>query len=185
MMGIISDDEFARQLDELENGKSIPEPEVRPAVVVDINRGRGHTNETPESLRKIIGETALEGASVHSISEAFQISPSSISAYKAGATSTASYHKPDQELVKHTNNVRSKIADKATKRIMLALKEITPERVKDAKLKDISALAKDMSAVVKNIEPQTATQINAPTYMIYAPRVRKEDEFEVVEAINE
>ena len=184
-MGIISDDELNKQLEELENGHT-RDLIQSPCEVIDIARGRGHKSETPDSLRKVIGETAIEGASPKSISEAFGVSPSSISAYKNGATSTASYNQPDRALLTHTNQVRNKIVDKANKRILAALKNITPDRIRDAKLKDISSLAKDMSAVVRNIEPnRDANIINAPTYVIFAPRVKREDEYEVVEAINE
>ena len=183
MIGIVNDEDFEKEIEDL----SKPTPETKPCVIIDIARGRGSKPETPESLRKIIGDTALEGSSPQAIAEAFHISPSSISAYKVGATSTASYNKPNKELKDHTDKTRQQITKRASRRIMSAMKHITEDKIANAKLKDISGIAKDMSAVIKNIQPKDNNGMNvtATQYLIYAPRIKKEDEFEVVEAVNE
>ena len=189
MLGIVDDSEFEKQVEQLENGfhRDVPLNEVHPCEVIDIKRGRGAKVETPESLRKVISECAIDGEPVQEIAKSFDISPSSISAYKHSATSTASYHNPDKELAQHNSDVRTKITKRATTRIMQAMKHITEDKLRDAKLKDVSSVAKDMSAIVKNISPDAngGITINKPQYIIYSPRIRKEDEFEVVEAVNE
>jgi hypothetical protein len=189
MMGIVDDDEFNKELESLKNDEpSTTREPIEENKVVDINRGRGAKLETPEDIRKAIAECAIAGHSPKEIAEAFNISPSSISAYKVGATSTASYNRPDSELLKHGNSVREKITERATKKIMMALRHIDADKMSGAKLRDIAGIAKDMSAVVKNLEPRQDPSIinnNGPNYIIYTPRIRKEDEFEVVEAVNE
>ncbi len=153
--------------------------------VIDIQRGRptGRT-EVPMELRKIIGEEALV-SSAKDVARAFDISPSSISAYKHGSTSTTSYNNPETELKDHIDNKRSEIADSAREKLKLALEEITSEKVSGAKIKDIASIAKDMSSVVRNMEPspQIGLQQNNQV-VIYRPKMHDEDLYDVI-TVNE
>lgn len=185
-IGIVSDADFEKELEQLKPRERV-EANKNELKIVNIERGRGDKLETPENLRKVIAECAINNeARAANLAKIFNISPASVSAYKNGATSTASYNNPNESLVKHTNSVRTKISTRATKRIMMALKHITEDKIQDAKLKDIAALAKDMSSIVKNIDPDNRVNDgrSSITYHIYAPRVKSEEEYEVVDAID-
>src|SRR6185312_13410217 len=128
-MGIVSDSDFEKELEKL-NSDSIPSPSIQ-KLPKDTN-GRGNGNfEVPEGLRKIIGEEAnINGrASALQIASDFGISASSVSAYTRGATSTASIDNPHAEIVNHINTAKLRVSKKARKRLMMALNEITQERI--------------------------------------------------------
>src|SRR5712692_6580893 len=92
-MGIISAMSFQEELNKLSDALH------QESKVIQITRGRpvGGIERTPEE-RIDIAKAAIAGVSVEQISKEYAISPSSISAYKNGATSTASYNNNDQEL---------------------------------------------------------------------------------------
>lgn len=182
-MGIVSDSEFDKALKDVtpcpNNGDGI-------AVIKDINKGRGTGNtEVPDGLRKIIGEeSAINGrASALELANKFGISPSSVSAYSHGANSTSTIdEQPNREFI---NNAKLHVAKKARNRLVLALNSITKEKIESAKVKDIAGVAKDMSAIVKNMEPESPRNGNGgnsgPTFVFYSPQFRREEVFEVVQ----
>lgn len=155
------------------------------AMVRTIERGRGlHSVQVPEVLRAVIASDALENTSrsAKGIARAFDVSDSSLSAYKHGATSTASYDNPEAELKTKTNLTRNRIATKARSRLISALNHITPDKLEGAKLRDIAATAQAMSAVIRNIEPPAADVGNNVNIVLFAPRVKNEDSYEVIDA---
>jgi hypothetical protein len=172
-MMIVNDQEFEKELEKLN-----PTPET--AEVKDIERGRGKgSTEVPDSLRKVIGENAiLEGNGP--TREAFGLSQSSISAYKNGATSTATYNEPNAGLKEHTDIVKEQISAHAKHKLLRALENITDDKLNGASLKTISGLARDMSAVVKNIEPQTITPGTGVQFVFYSPKLRQESDYDVI-----
>src|SRR6516164_5456244 len=119
-MGIVSDSDLESELANLNRPKQQVE-------IKQIDRGRGHNNEAPESLRRIIGEESLNGTPASDIANAFGISKSSISAYKHGATSTASYNNPNPDLKRSNNIIRDKIVRKSNKKLLAALDQITDD----------------------------------------------------------
>lgn len=172
-MGIVDDSDF-----ESEVGKLNPS-----ALIKDLEKGRGDGNKNvPESLRKIIGEeSAINGrASGLELANSFGIKPSSVSAYNQGAHSTASYeNRPD---LTHINNAKLRVAKRARIKLILALNSLTKDKIESAKAKDIAGVAKDMSAVIKNMEPETprSSNPNGPTFIFYSPQFRPEQVFDVV-----
>lgn len=180
-MGICSNEDFESEISNL-NGKSQVTVEQLP------DRGRGNGNvETPESLRKIIGEETIENGrgSALQIARAFGISDSSVSAYSNGSHSTASYHNPTRSLASHLSKVKNKITKRAHSRLASALDSITPEKLAEANLREASGVARDMSVIIKNLEPENEkANDNAPRFIIYAPQIRQESSFEVIQ-VNE
>lgn len=176
MMGIVSDNDFEIELDRL---GGIPPP----VKIIDMNIGRGNGNkEVPESLKKIIGENAITEGSKETkvLTQALQISDSSLSAYKNGSTSTASYDSPDKELKNHVDGVRDKIINKSRARLLQAINHITKEKLEGTKARDLAGIAKDMSAVIKNLEPDDSSRNNNRPFVIYAPQFRSEQSFETL-----
>jgi hypothetical protein len=169
-LGILSDEEFNKELER--------------SQVIDINKGRGSNPQVPESLRKIIGENAVEEGSgpTKAMTRALGISDSSLSAYKQGARSTASYHNPNPELLDHVNKARQRIVKKARNRLVFALDGITEEKLSQEKPRDLAAIAKDMSAIIKDFEPRNDDNVAPKALIIFAPQMFKEERFDVINA---
>ena len=186
-MGIVSDKEFDSALVDCVN----PKPKAVPiAQIVDITRpGRkeGDVN-VPDSLRQIIGETSVTDGRQEAVALAknFGISPSAASAYAHGATSTASYNEqPNKSAIV---GAKERIAKKARAKLMLALTNLTPDKLAAAKARDIAGIARDMSQVMKNVEPEQsngAPGVNTgggPAFVFYAPQQREESSYQIIQA---
>lgn len=181
-MGIVSDKDFEKALSDVTPGP--PLPLGNGVSIVDVNRGRGNGNiEVPESLRKILGEeSAINGRqSALEIASNFGISPSSVSAYANGSTSTSSYD--NQPNLAHINKAKLKIAKKARNRLVMALNSLTQEKIETAKVKDIAGVAKDMAAVIRTMEPEVpkVSGPNGPTFIFYSPQMRSEKVFDIIQ----
>lgn len=193
-IGIVSDDEFLSEL--IQSGgttrtssqpNSIPSiPSDGPIVQTIEKPGRkeGDVN-VPDSLRRIIGEEALlngRSAAIQ-LAEGFGISPSSVSAYTKGATSTASYDKPKPSIIQHINKSRERAISKASKTLNGALNAITQEKLDYMDGDKLSGVAKDMSVIIKNLEPKQVSPDEGkqtPQFMIYAPQFRDERSFDTI-----
>ncbi|SRR6266498_3644681 len=177
-IGIVSSDEFDLELAKLTPHHNQPIN----TTVKQIEHGRAPgDNAVPQELRKIISEEANQGTPAAELTKVFDVSPSSISAYKHGATSTASYNKPDDDLIHHRNDVRLKISTKATNKILLAMKHITEEKLANAKVRDLASVAKDMSVVARNMDGDQITQNQQNNqFIFYAPKSRDESEFDII-----
>lgn len=166
-LGIVSDADFQQ--------------EVEKSRVIPMQRGRGHNPNVPDSLRKIIGENAVEEGSkaTKEMTQALGISDSSLSAYKQGATSTSSYNNPTFKPT--IDKARDKITKKARSRLLASLNAITPEKLKDEKPRDLAGIAKDMSAIIKNLEPDVNIDRPPQALIIFAPQMVREEKFEVID----
>lgn len=177
-MGIVSDKEFESALND-----ATPSPNTPSVSIEPLKKGRGEGNvEVPDGLRKIIGEeSAIQGRqSALEIANNFGISPSSVSAYSKGATSTASIG--EQPNIEHINAAKLRVARKARNRLVMALNSLTQEKIETAKAKDIAGVAKDMAAVIKTMEPEGPKQNGngGPTFIFYSPNFKREEHFDVV-----
>jgi len=187
-MGIVSDLEFNIEKSKLViecDDLTVKQTESG-GTIVDINPGRGKDNfQVPDALRKIIGEESeINGReSGLDLANHFGISPSSVSAYSHGSTSTKSYDSPNNELRNHINDAKERISKKARNRLVLALNSLTSDKFESAKAKDLSSVAKDMSVVIKNMEPDIPRDVersSSPTFVFYAPQFKKEESFDVL-----
>jgi len=180
-LGEVSNADFDKELIELgiisPNGNDELDEEV-----IDIQRGRGHKKETPEETRKEIASEAICGASVKSLIEEYGISQSSISAYKKGATSTTSYHNPDEELKKSNGEVVDRITGRAQKKLLSAIDAI--EFGDSIKPQTAASIANQLSSVVKNLRPDpSAVTINQNKVVVFRPRMKEEDDFQTIEVM--
>jgi len=201
-IGIVSDDDFLKELASTgvtTRKKESSRPEVVPSVapVIDAtivekpSRGRdeGDVN-VPDSLRQIIGEEAVINGrqAALRLAENFGISPSSVSAYAKGATSTASYDSPKPSIINHINKSRRRAIIKASKTLNGALEAITQEKLDYTDAKDLSVIARNMSGIIKDLEPTQAApseEGKVPQFVIYAPTFRDERSFGEVIQVNE
>lgn len=189
-MGIVSDKDFDSEFGKLnptkdKESKSVPTT-VDAEVIDAPTRGRGKDNfEVPDGLRKLIGEeSAINGRQAGvELASSFGISPSSVSAYDVGATSTSTYDTRPNE--PHINRSKEKVAKRARNKLLGALKHITKEKLESSNAKDLAGIAKDMAAVIKVMEPEPPKAVvndNGPKFVFYAPQFKKETNYEVVQA---
>lgn len=171
-MGIVSSEDF-----------EIEKKQVEIKRLPDKGRGNGN-NGVPDSLRKIIGETSsIDGRQEGlSLANQFGISPSSVSAYSNGSTSTASYDSPT-EIKNHIDDAKERISKSARIRLRKALHHITDEKLEGAKLTELSSVAKDMAGIIKVMEPEREANQNqnGPIFVFYAPQIREEKGFDYIE----
>lgn len=174
-LGIVSDTDFDKEVNRCE----IVLPEIK-----EIEKGRGHTPEVPESIRAIIGETSITDGRSEAIKIAKQwgISTSSVSAYANGATSTATYNQAKPELKNHINRTKERITHKARKNLFAALSHITTDKLAEGSLREVSGVARDMSSIIKDFEPDSNrnTAISAQ-FIFYTPKMRDEASFDVID----
>ena len=192
-MGIVSDEDFVKE----QNNSSVHKaPISTPTTTIPIpndviieqmpSKGRGEgSTQVPQSLRKMLGETSeIEGrAAALELAGQFGISPSSVSAYANGATSTTTYNKPDVDITNHITNRKSKVSIRAMAKLHKALSKIDDDKLSVATGRELAGIAKDMAAVVKAMEPPTPqgpAQVNAPQFIFYAPQQRREESFETL-----
>jgi hypothetical protein len=171
-LGIVSDEDFDKEL----AGTGISHQEIK--------HGRGAKQAIPFPIRALAASEAIAGGDPQEIAEALDISLSSISAYKHDATSTASYNQPNSELKQANDDVRKHIIGTARARLLEALAEITPAKLKDAKLRDVASVAKDMSTIISNTEPQSVAPQVGAQFVFHVPRQRKESDFDVIDVTN-
>lgn len=188
-LGIVNDDDLNSELgncniQSIRSVDIIPGGIVKPAESYEYSNGRGKGSvEVPNVLRQIIGEEAIINgrSSALGLAKDFGISPSSVSAYTKGATSTATIDvTPNVGVIK---KAKLKISIKARNRLNLALNQITEEKLADAKLSEISSIAKDMSTVMKNMEDKNESgdkRSDGPQIILYAPQIRTENHYGVV-----
>lgn len=178
-LGVITKEQFNKEL----TGADTPRDVVR-AQVVNIERGRtiGRT-EVPEVIRQIVAEEVIDRGGSQAVADKFGLSKSSVDAYKNGATSTASYNRPDSALREVVDNKKDELTTMARGRLSAALSSLTDDKIGSAKARDIASIAKSMSGVIKDMEP-TVVQQNNTQVVVYRPRQRDEDEFDVI-TVNE
>ena len=183
-LGILTDDQLNKELNRSVSIDKVERIESHQPKIVDIKRGRGNQLEIPNEIRALVAEEVISGAPAKQVSKIFGISESSISAYKHDATSTSSYDNPNQSLKKANDSIRTDISDRARGRLLCALDAITEENIGSAKVKDIASIAKDMSVIVKNMEENTPLNQTNNQVIIYRPRMRDEEDFDVI-TVNE
>jgi predicted transcriptional regulator len=155
-LGVVNSADWDKELDSLE--------------IRDQKIGRGSTRQVPTSLRKVISDTAIKEGNTEAkaLAKSFGLSDSSVSAYKHGATSTATYNEPDRELEEHVIATKNKVAKSAYTVLRSALNHITEDKLVDAKPSALSVIAVNMASV---------------QFVFYAPPQRTESDFEVIDVV--
>jgi len=186
-IGLVSDDDLQRELSNLQtvHPKKV---QIESRVEILDKRGRavGDVN-VPDSLRQIIGEESVINGrqSALELAKDFGVSPSSVSAYANGATSTKSYDSPTQSIISHINKSRQRNIKKASRVLSAAIEAITQDKLDYADATDLSGIAKDMSVIIKNLEPPNVVPsdngVKSPQFVIFAPQFRDERSFEVID----
>jgi predicted transcriptional regulator len=181
-LGILSSESFNRELARFNIAVSAEQDKESATQIQEkeLIKGRNNKSEVPSEIRKLAARESIAGASAKSISDLLGVSPSSISAYKNGATSTSTYDKPDRELQEANNQFRDKIKNLASTRLIEAIESISADKLAESKPQVASAVARDMSSVIKNISPDLQDQVNQQV-IIYKPRMKDVEEYEVID----
>ena len=182
-MGIVDDNELERELNKLNKNNSVQ-------IIDSPSKGRAPNDvNVPDSLRKIIGETSeIDGRKeAVALAKMFDISPSSVSAYANGVTSTASYNEKKTDIQNHINESKARIAGKARARLMKSLNFITDEKLGEAKVSEVALVARHMATVMREMEPPKTevNENNGIQFIFYSPHIKKEDSYDVIDVTNE
>lgn len=186
---VVREEERSKDREDIPADGTIPTERQSTRSVIEVLTPKGRKagdNNVPDSLRKVIAEEALLNGrdAALDLGASFGLSPASVSAYSKGATSTASYNQPSKELIGHINKSRERAMKRAGKTLNAALSSITQEKLDYADVKDLAGIAKDMSVIIKNLEPkEVATEASGaatPQFVIYAPQFKREDQFNLI-----
>ena len=183
-LGIVSDEDFLKEIERMEKS---PIPSNPLPVIKDINTpGRRPGDiETPEVLRKLIGDTHLtEGrAEALELSRALGVSDSQESSYAKGLTSPRG--NPNNPLNGYLTKRRKNIAVKASKLAVNALNSITDDKLNESSATELAAIAKSAAAIVKDMLPEDKSKSdgNSPAvqFIIHAPQITREEKFNVID----
>jgi predicted transcriptional regulator len=176
-LGIISDEEFA--LD-------IAPPQASNVIHMPlIPRGRGtgkRSDDIPHTVRAFAAIEANEGALNKDVAQTLGISIPSVAAYKNGATSTSTYNKPDEALKEVVDDTRERIANKAQRKLMMALSELRRDKLEGADARTISGVAKDMASVYDKMQPKADINNRANVaFIIMQPPMKSEKDYLIID----
>lgn len=166
-----------------------PNNQALEGEIVDIKqRGRGLGSvQVPSTLRSLIAGTHhIEGrGAALEVAKEFGVSASSASAYANGVTSTASYNdKKEESIVSFVTKRKQRVTKKAIRVMTNALDKLTPDKLDTADAKELSGIAKDMSAIIGHFNDPKAIggdiNNNGPTFVLYAPQVKSEQSFNAI-----
>lgn len=186
-LGIVSDDEFDMEVERVSpntrvrsngNGSKI-EAEIK--EIQGPGRVGGEKN-IPQAVRQLIGISAIEDGSLE-LAKKFGVSSVTANHYANGVISPnyPNTSQSQQQLKNVTDSVRDRIATKARAKLLNALKHITDEALKGSRPRDLAGIAKDLAVVANTVEPErTETVTQGPTFLVYAPQIRKEEYFETI-----
>ena len=182
-IGLVDNSSFEAELERLlsSNGHS-----SSPSVIVKTREGRG--NNIPDEIKKIAGEEFINGAPQAQVAEVLGITKTTVSHSAVGMNSTNhDVRQPKPEVLKHVNSVRDRITKRASRLAITALDSIDTDKVRELSPNKQAELAKTMTSIVKDMEPEYIDEKNKPNIqvVVYAPRERSLDEFEIVKALDE
>lgn len=183
-IGLVSDAEFEKELSSVSRPISKPSPGLIKPIETP-GRSNGDVN-VPSALRTIIGETGAVDSRQDALAlgKMYGISPSSVSAYTNGASSTASYNKPDEKIANPIAKARARIARKSRLVMSQAIDAITEDKLEGTKARDLAGIAKDLAGVVRVMEENNNPnddKSGRPPIIIYVPQMRIEESFEVID----
>lgn len=176
-IGVTTDSDFQKELDRFKKSETTGEVKDLPSK----GRPSGSQN-IPEPIKKTLAETALvEGnKAAHELAEQLNVGKQNAHAYKNDATSLSNYNESNQELAVHNRGVKELITKTARQTLLSALQSITSEKLQDVSPRVAAGIAKDMSSVVKNIEPEEKDE-SPVQFVILAPQQKQEKQYEVIE----
>jgi len=158
---------------------------LRKAEFIEMpSKGRGLGNKNKSDDERIeVAQDSITGLSNREVAEKHNVSLSSVSAYKNGATSTSSYNEKDEALQKSNDEVKIIIGNQVKNKLLQTLEAITPDKITKAKLGELTNLAHGMSGILKHIEPSDENQNkgNGPQFIFMVPEQKREEHYKIIE----
>lgn len=146
----------------------------------DFERGRreGDT-EIPEQIRATIGAVSRLGSGIKDTAKAFGVSPTVVQFAKYGSK-TGDY-KADESLVNKIEDILSPVRNKAIDRLTQTFQEMTDDKLRVCKGGELSKIAANLSAVLKNLTLPESGNTNATQVIIHAASHKNESDYPAVE----
>lgn len=178
-LGIVPDDVFNAEIDKYLNGS-----------VVERKYNREGPGKVPETVRSLIGTTAVESGrqAALELAKTFDVSPTTASVYAKGALATRDYHKPVGKLGEHIAKAKERIAVKAGRVARQALDNITEDKLAASSAVELANVAKNAAVVMKEMSPQenAAAQAGPQVQIVlHAPPLVKEEKFDVIDIVSD
>lgn len=158
------------------------EPKVVFEDIPERGRGLGNKNKTDKERIEVASDS-ISGMSNEDVANKHEVSLSSVSAYKNGATSTSSYNEKNESLQKSNDEVKIVIAAQVKNKLLQTLEAITPDKINKAKLGELTNLAHGMSGILKHVEPEDENKNkgNGPQFIFMVPPQKTEEHYKVIE----
>ena len=152
------------------------------SLQIESHRFRGRSKGAkgiPDFLRPIIG-ASVKFSGLKETQEAFGVSHATASTLANGKVTYCDTTREVPELQSKVDEIVGNAQEKAAERLMSALGFITDDKLAQAKARDLSGIAADMSRVIEKTSPKSANLAGA-NIVIYAPVQKSEDSYEVIE----
>lgn len=162
------------------SGSSLPSPEDNSQQassrvdVIPMRRPGNPGYQLPKELKTTIAILARSGERQATLAEEFGTTQGEVSYIERGKSKGVDESIVDKKL--------GEIRDSALDRLTQAVLGITNDKLANTKAVDLSSIAKNLSITVEKISPRKETSTeNTPRIVIYAPQIRDEASFNVVE----
>lgn len=202
-LGIVSNQDFESEFNNsgirINNSRAPDAPEIMSPIESEQNNeiitsdvlikkyhehGRHeHDVNAPQSLRRLIGDTAtFEGRKAAlQLASSVGLSPASVSSYTNPTNSSLSESNKN-DISSFLTERKQKISKRAINKLGLAISMIDEDKLKECSARELSGVAKDMSQVVKHMEPSVdTTSVASPVqFFMYAPEINTENKYQTV-----
>lgn len=180
-LGVVTEDQMKKELED--PGL----PKKNPIIINTPTSGRGSSDNVPGEVRKFIAEASLTGIPNNELANLMGVSHQSVSAYKNGTTSLATYNEKKPELVNHLNRAKERITRKARKVLTNSLDSLTEEKLQHVKAKDAASIARNMAAIIKDMETDVVNHIEdnrSVQIVMFAPAIRQEKHYDAIDVVS-
>lgn len=155
----------------------------KPNLSVIAHKFRGRTKgrkNVPEFLRPVIA-AAGELSGIEETAKAFELSRPSVSTMKHGKVTYCDTTRENKEMKSKTELILDKVNENAADRILKSISYITDEKLENSKVSDLSTVAANMARIIEKTNPKKQEAQVGTQILIYAPSLKQENQFEIVE----
>ena len=183
-LGIVSDEVFNQEVEKYLEG-TVVQPSSNP-------KGAGRkpgSNDVPESLQKLLGDTKLESgkAAARELAVGLGLGPRQADVYALGKNGLGSNDPIVPGLAAHIEKTKERIARKAGALTEKAIDNLTEDKLAGASVAELATVMRSAAAVVKEMEPPVqAGPSNTQNVQIvlHAPRMLDEKNLEVIDVVS-
>ena len=175
-LGIVSDEDFDS---ELVDGSV----DILAEIIQKKSPGRREADiETPNVLRKIIGDTDIRDGRSEALDlgKALGLSSSSVDSYSNGKTGSSMISK-EPDLSGFLSKTKKDLAERASLKAQSAIDSITPDKLDRANAKALSGIARDLCTIVTIMEEKKEIDSSNKVFVFMAPQIKNEKSYEVID----